>query len=58
MNECKRLIIMATDTAPDRVLCSYPEGHSGWHVGTLKDGRRYEWSTSEACVRGRFVEAN
>lgn len=57
MIKCKRLILIATGgtTAPDRVLCGHPEGHSGWHIGTLSDGRRYEWTTSESCVRGRFV---
>jgi len=56
MNECKRLILIATDTVPDRVLCSHPEGHSGWHFGTLTDGRRYEWTVPRgACVRGRWV---
>jgi hypothetical protein len=58
MNECKRLILIATDTVPDRVTCSHPEGHpeSVWHLGTLIDGRRYEWTVPRgACVRGRFV---
>ena len=56
MNECKRLILIATDTTPDRVTCSHPEGHSGPHIGTLLDGRRYEWTVpAGACVRGHFV---
>jgi len=58
MDKCKRLILIATGdtTTPDRVLCGHPEGHSGWHIGTLSDGRRYEWTVpAGACVRGRFV---
>ena len=57
MNECKRFILIMTDaaTAPERVLCGHPEGHSGWHLGTLIDGRRYEWTIRRgACVRGRW----
>jgi hypothetical protein len=59
MNECKRPILIATGytTPPDRVKCSHPVGHSGPHLGTLTDGRQYEWTTDEVPVRGRFVQS-
>jgi hypothetical protein len=55
MDTCERLIIMATDTGVDRVTCSHPTDHSGWHLGTLEDGRQYEWTTAQIPARGRFV---
>lgn len=58
MNECKRLILIAIEdnTPPERVTCSHPVGHSGPHLGTLTDGRQYEWTLprGEAAL-GRFL---
>jgi len=58
MELCKRLILIATEenTPPERVTCSHSVGHSGSHLGTLIDGRQYEWTLprGEAAL-GHFV---